>query len=135
MVSDFNAQVIEEFRATGGSVSGWFEDKDVLILHTSGARSGLKRLAPLVYRREGDRIFVFASKGGSDTNPDWYHNLKADPTVTVEIGSDTSTNTAIEIVGEERDAIYARQAAALDNFATYQAGTDRVIPVIELVTE
>jgi len=133
MVSDFNTQVIEEFRETGGNVGGWFEDKDVLILHTSGARSGLKRLAPLVYRREGDRIFVFASKGGSDTNPDWYHNLKADPTVTVEIGSHTSTNIAVEIVGEERDAIYARQAAAIDNFATYQAGTDRIIPVIELV--
>ena len=135
MVSDFNAQFIEEFRGNGGMVGGWFEDKDVLILHTSGARSGLERLAPLVYRREGDRIFVFASKAGSDTNPDWYHNLKADPTVTVEIGSGTSTNTAVEIVGEERDAIYARQAAALDNFATYQASTDRIIPVIELVTE
>ena len=135
MVSDFNAQVIEEFRASGGKVGGWFEDKDMLILHTSGARSGLKRLAPLVYRREGDRIFVFASKGGSDTHPDWFHNLKADPTVTVEIGSHTSTSTAVEIVGEERDAIYARQAATLDNFATYQAGTDRIIPVVELVTE
>ena len=135
MVSDFNAQFIEEFRGNGGKVGGWFEDKDVLILHTNGARSGLERLAPLVYRREGDRIFVFASKGGSDTHPDWYHNLKTDPSVTVEIGSDKSTNTAVEIVGEERDAIFARQAATLDNFATYQAGTDRVIPVIELVTE
>jgi deazaflavin-dependent oxidoreductase (nitroreductase family) len=135
MVSDFNAQFIEEFRGNGGKVGGWFEDKDVLILHTNGARSGLKRLAPLVYRREGDRIFVFASKGGSDTHPDWYHNLMADPRVTVEIGSDISTNTAVEIVGEERDAIFARQAATLDNFATYQAGTDRIIPVIELVTE
>jgi deazaflavin-dependent oxidoreductase (nitroreductase family) len=135
MVSDFNAQFIEEFRGNGGMVGGWFEDKDVLILHTNGARSGLERLAPLVYRREGDRIFVFASKGGSDTHPDWYHNLKADPSVTVEIGSDKSTNTAVEIVGEERDAIFARQAATLDNFATYQAGTDRTIPVIELVTE
>ena len=135
MMSGFNAQFIEEFRDNGGNVGGWFEDKDVLILHTSGARSGLQRLAPLVYRREGDRTFVFASKGGSDTHPDWYHNLKADPTVTVEIGSDTSTNTAVEIVGEERDAIYERHAADLDNFATYQAGTDRIIPVIELVAE
>jgi deazaflavin-dependent oxidoreductase (nitroreductase family) len=135
MMSEFNAQFIEEFRENGGKVGGWFEDKDVLILHTNGARSGLKRLAPLVYRREGDRIFVFASKGGSDAHPDWYHNLKTDPNVTVEIGLDTSTNTAVEVVGEERDAIFARQAAALDNFATYQAGTDRIIPVIELVTE
>jgi deazaflavin-dependent oxidoreductase (nitroreductase family) len=133
-VSEFNAQFIEEFRGNGGKVSGWFEGKDVLILHTNGARSGLQRLAPLVYRREGDRVFVFASKGGSHTHPDWYHNLKADPNVTVEIGSDTSTSTAVEIVGEERDAIYARQAAVLDNFAEYQAGTDRIIPVIELVS-
>jgi deazaflavin-dependent oxidoreductase (nitroreductase family) len=135
IVSDLNAQFIDEFRGNGGKVGGWFEDKDVLIIHTNGARSGLRRLAPLVYRREGDRIFVFASKGGSDTHPDWYHNLKADPSVTIEIGLDTSTGTAVEIVGEERDAIFARQAAALDNFATYQAGTDRIIPVVELVTE
>ena len=134
-MSDFNAQVVEEFRANGGKVGGWFEDKDVLILQTTGARSGLGRLAPLVYRREGDRIFVFASKGGSDTHPDWYHNLKANPTVTVEIGSETSPCTAVEVVGEERDGIYGRHAANLDNFAAYQAGTDRVIPVIELIAE
>ncbi len=124
--SDFNAQVIEEFRATGGSVSGWFEDKDVLILHTSGARSGLKRLAPLVYRREGDASSYSLPKGAA-TRPRLVPQPQSGPHVTVEIGSHTSTNTAIEIVGEERDAIYARQAAALDNFATYQAGTDRII--------
>ena len=135
MVSDFNSQFIEEFRGNDGRVGGWFQDKDVLILHTTGARSGATRLAPLVYRREDDRMFVFASKGGSDAHPDWYHNLKADPRVTVEVGSDRLTRTAVEITGEERDAIYARQAEALDNFATYQAGTDRVIPVIELVAE
>lgn len=118
-----------------GNVGGWFTDKDVLILHTIGSRSGLERLAPLVYRREDDRIFVFASKGGSHTHPDWYHNLKADPNITVEIGSDTSNGTAVEIFGEERDAIYARQAATIDNFATYQAGTERTIPVVELILE
>ena len=134
-MSDFNAQFIEEFRGNAGKVGGWFEDKDVLILHTTGARSGAKRLAPLVYLREDDRMFVFASKGGSDAHPDWYHNLKADPSVTVEVGSDRFTRTAVEIIGEERDAIYARQADALDNFAAYQAGTDRVIPVVELVAE
>jgi len=133
-VSNFNKQFIAEFRANDGKVGGWFEDKDVLILHTRGARSGVNRVAPLVYRREGDRTFIFASKGGSDKHPDWYHNLKADPAVTVEIGTDTSAGTAVEIVGEERDAIYERQAAALDNFAAYQAGTERVIPVVELVT-
>ena len=132
-MSDWNAEVIDEFRANDGKVGGWFADKDLLILHTTGARSGIERLSPLVYRREGDRIFVFASKGGSDTNPAWYHNLTAHPDVTVEIGSDTSSATAVEIVGEERDAIYERQAAAISNFAEYQAGTDRKIPVVELV--
>jgi deazaflavin-dependent oxidoreductase (nitroreductase family) len=132
-VSDWNAEVIDEFRANDGKVGGWFADKDLLILHTTGARSGMERLSPLVYRREGDRIFVFGSKGGSHTNPAWYHNLTAHPDVTVEIGSDTSSATAVEIVGEERDSIYERQAAAISNFAEYQAGTDRKIPVVELV--
>jgi deazaflavin-dependent oxidoreductase (nitroreductase family) len=107
----------------------------VPLLHTTGARSDLQRLTPLVYRREGDRIFAFASKGGSDTHPDWYYNLKTNPAITVEIASATSNATAVESVGEQRDAIYARHAAAIDNFATYQAGTARTIPVIELIIE
>lgn len=131
-MSDWNANVIEEFRTNEGKVGGWFADKSMLILHTTGARSGLNRLTPLVYRKEGDRVFIFASKAGSDSHPDWYHNLKANPAVNVEIGTDTSTASAVEIVGEERDAIYARQAADLENFAEYQAATQRVIPVIEL---
>lgn len=132
-MSDWNANIIEEFRANDGKVGGWFDDKTVLLLHTTGARSGLERLTPLVYREEGDRVFIFASKGGSHSHPDWYHNLKANPTVNVEIGTGTSSATAVEIVGNERDAIYTRQAAALENFAEYQAATDRTIPVIELV--
>jgi len=134
-VSDWNANVIEEFRANDGKVGGFFDDKTVLILHTTGARSGLERLNPLVYRTEGDRIFVFASKGGSDSHPDWYHNLTANPTVSVEIGTGTSSATAVEIVGAEREAVFARQAAAIENFATYQAATDRTIPVIELIVQ
>ena len=126
---------MEEFRANDGKVGGWFEDKTVLILHTTGARSGLERLTPLVYREEGDRVFIFASKGGSHSHPDWYHNLTANPTVSVEIGAGTSSATAAEIVGDERDAVYARQAADLENFAEYQAATDRIIPVIELIVE
>ena len=132
-MSDWNAQVIEEFRANDGKVGGFFADKDVLILHNTGARSGRERTTPLVYRKEGDRLFIFASKGGNDSHPDWYYNLKANPSVTVEIGADKSSATAHEINGTERDAIYARQAAAISNFAEYQAGTDRVIPVFELV--
>ena len=134
-MSDWNANVIEEFRAHDGTVGGWFADKTMLILHTTGARSGLERLTPLVYREEGDRVFIFASKGGSPAHPDWYHNLKANPTVSVEIGAGSASATAVEIVGDERDAVYSRQAAAIENFATYQAGTDRTIPVIELIVE
>ncbi len=134
-MSDWNAQVIEEFRANEGRVGGWFEGKSVLILHNTGARSGLRRETPLVYRQEGDRVFIFASKGGSDSNPDWYYNLKANPDVDVEIGTDAVSAKAVEILGEERDAIYARQAAAIDNFASYQAGTNRTIPVIELILQ
>ena len=134
-MSDWNANVIEEFRANDGKVGGWFDDKKVLLLHTTGARSGLERLTPLVYREEDDRVFVFASKGGSHSHPDWYHNLKANPTVSLEIGANSSSATAVEIVGNERDAIYARQAQALENFAEYQAATDRTIPVIELILE
>ena len=134
-MSEWNDRVIEEFRANDGKVSGFFADKTVLILHTTGARSGLQRLIPLLYRQEGDRVFVFASKGGSDTNPDWYHNLKANPTVSVEIGAHTSKARAVEVIGDERDAIFARAAAAVSNFAEYEAATDRVIPVVELIRE
>ncbi len=134
-MSDWNAQVIEEFRANEGRVGGWFEGKSVLILHNTGARSGRRRETPLVYRQEGDRVFIFASKGGSDSHPDWYYNLKANPDVNVEIGVDTVSAKAVEVLGEERDAIYARQAAAIDNFASYQAGTNRTIPVIELILQ
>ena len=134
-MSDWNAKVIEEFRANEGKVGGWFEDKTVLILHTTGARSGLERVTPLVYREESNRVFIFASKGGSHSHPDWYHNLQADPSVTVEIGAETSPARAIEIVGDERDAIYGRQGADIETFANYQAGTDRIIPVFELVVE
>ncbi len=132
-MSDWNAKVIEEFRANGGKVGGFFEDKSVLIVHNTGARSGQRRVTPLVYTEEDDRIFIFATKGGSDTHPDWYHNLKANPGVSVEIGTATVPATAEEILGNERDAIYGRAATAIPQFADYQAGTDRVIPVIELV--
>ena len=132
-MSEWNAKVIEEFRANNGKVGGFFADKNVLIVHNLGARSGLTRVTPLVYTKEDDRIFIFATKGGSHTHPDWYHNLKANPGVTVEIGTQSVTATAKEIVGAERDEIYGRAAAAIPQFADYQAGTDRVIPVIELL--
>ena len=105
----------------------------MLILHTTGARSGKERLAPLIYRQEGERIFLFASKGGADTHPDWYYNLTSNPAVTIEIGSETVSGTAVELAGQERDDVYARQGVDLPFFAEYQAGTERTIPVIEIV--
>ena len=131
--NEFNAGIIDEFRSNEGKVGGMFEGAPLIILHTTGARSGVERLAPLMYLPYEDRMFVFASKNGAHSHPDWYHNLKANPSVTVEVGSDTSGKTAVELDPDERDRIYAAQASLYPQFAEYEAGTDRVIPVIELV--
>lgn len=132
-MADFNTDIITEFRANGGKVGGMFEGAPLLILHTTGARSGAERLAPLMYLDHGERVFVFASKAGAHTHPDWYHNAKANPQVEAEFGDGTSTRTAVELDAAERDVIFAEQAGRYPQFAQYAAGTDRVIPVIELV--
>ena len=132
-MSDWNTRIIEEFRANEGAVGGRFTGRPLLILHTTGARSGKERLAPLMYRREDDRLFVFASKAGSHSHPDWYHNIVANPDVAVEIGADTVAMRAVEVTGPERDDIYARQSAEWTFFGDYQEGTERTIPVVELV--
>jgi deazaflavin-dependent oxidoreductase (nitroreductase family) len=129
---DFNARIIEEFRANQGRVGGMFEGTTLLLLHHVGAKSGQDRINPLAYSRDGDRYVVFASKGGAPTNPGWYHNLKANPDVTIEVGTDTIPVTAEEAVGEERDRLFAAQAERSPQFAEYQTKTDRVIPVIVL---
>ena len=131
--NEFNTNVIQEFRANAGVVGGPFAGTTVLLLTTTGAKSGLERVNPVVYRMEGDDLYVFASKGGAPTNPDWFHNLVAHPEVTVELGSDTFRATAEVLAGEERDRVYAAHAAAYPAFAEYQDGTDRVIPVVHLV--
>jgi deazaflavin-dependent oxidoreductase (nitroreductase family) len=131
-MNDFNAQVIEEFRANGGSAGGIFEGKPLLLLHNVGARSGTEYVTPLVYLSEDGRTFIFASKGGSPNHPGWFHNLKANPEVSVEIGGDTIEAVAVEISGEERDRIYEVQKQQQPQFAEYEAATDRKIPVIEL---
>ena len=105
----------------------------MLLLTTTGAKSGLPRTAPLVSYREGDRLFIFASKAGAPTNPDWFHNISANPTVTVEFGPDTFEATATVVEGSERDRIYSAQATLMPGFAEYQENTTRVIPVVELV--
>jgi deazaflavin-dependent oxidoreductase (nitroreductase family) len=132
-MDDFNTSIIEEFRSNDGKVGGMFEGAPLLILHTTGARSGTERLAPLMYLDFEDRMFVFASKAGADSHPDWYHNVKANAAVTIEVGTDNHGKTAVEVDTDERDRIYAEQASRFDMFAQYQAGTDRAIPVIELV--
>jgi deazaflavin-dependent oxidoreductase (nitroreductase family) len=130
--NDWNRQIIEEFHANGGKVGGMFANSTLLLLTTTGAKSGQRRVNPLGYLAEGDRMYIFASKRGEPTNPDWYHNLLAHPDVTVEVGTETFEATATVLQGVERDRIYAKQAALVPNFAEYQTKTDRVIPVVEL---
>lgn len=129
---DHNALVIEEFRANGGRVGGPFEGMPLLLLHHTGARSGRARVNPVAYMEDGGRQVIFASKAGAPTNPDWYHNLKAHPEVTIEIGTETIDVRAEEAVGGERDRLYAAMAARRPQFAAYQQATERVIPVVVL---
>ena len=132
-MQDFNRKIIEEFRGNGGRVGGQFEGASLLLLHTKGAKSGQARINPLAYLDLDGRRYVFASKAGMDTNPDWYHNLVAHPDVRVEVGTDTYAATAQSLPGEERDRVYATQAGRSPVFAGYQEKTARVIPVVELV--
>lgn len=131
-VRDWNAQVIEEFRANGGKVSGRFEGAPVLLLHTTGAKSGMERVNPMLYLDLGESRYVFASKAGADTHPQWYRNLVAHSSVMVEVGTETYAATAVPVTGGDRDRIYAEQARRYPGFADYQAKTSRVIPVVEL---
>ena len=130
--NDWNRQTIEEFRASGGKVGGMWEGKPLLLLTTTGAKSGQRHTTPTMYLADGDRLLVFASKGGAPTNPAWYHNLLAHPEVTVEVGPETYQATAHALSGEERDRLYARQAERFPQFAEYQTKTSRKIPVIAL---
>jgi deazaflavin-dependent oxidoreductase (nitroreductase family) len=131
--NDWNRQIIEEFRANEGRVGGQFAGAPILLLTTTGARSGQPRTSPMMYLDDSGRRYVFASKAGAPTNPDWYHNLKANPAVTVEVGTDELRATAREVTGPERDRIYAHQSGLYPGFAEYQEKTDRTIPVVELV--
>lgn len=128
-----NRQVISEFRTNGGTAGGMFDGKPLVLVHHFGAKSGTERIAPLVPLIDDDRIYIFASKGGADTNPDWFRNLVAHPEVTVEWKTETFPVTARVLEGPERDAIYAKQVAVQPQFGDYQSKTARVIPVVELV--
>jgi deazaflavin-dependent oxidoreductase (nitroreductase family) len=131
-MADVNQQVIDEFRANDGAVGGMFDGMDLVLLTTTGAKSGAERIAPLVYYPDGDRIVVIASKGGAPEHPAWYHNIRANPRVTAEVGSERFAADAVPIEGDERDALYTRIAQALPQFGEYQASTTRKIPLIEL---
>jgi len=130
--TDFNAKIIEEFHANAGRVGGSFEGMPLLLLHHTGAKSGKSRVNPLAYQSDGGRYVVFASKAGAPSNPDWYHNLKAEPHVTVEVGADTIEVVASEATGEERKRLYRTQAERIPQFSEYEQKTERVIPVIVL---
>jgi deazaflavin-dependent oxidoreductase (nitroreductase family) len=132
VADDWNTQIINEFRANRGKVGGNFEGAPLLLLTSIGAKTDLPRTSPMMYLPDGGRMIVFASKAGADTNPDWYHNLIAHPKATVEVGDDSFAVEAEEIKGEERDALYAKQAALYPGFKEYEEKTTRVIPVIAL---
>lgn len=129
----FNAQIISEFRENGGQVGGNFEGASMLLLHTTGAKSGQERINPLMYQQVGDAWAVFASKGGAPTHPDWYYNVRANPQLTVEVGAETIPVNARIAEGEERDRIWEQQKADRAQFAEYEKTSEgRVIPVVIL---
>lgn len=134
-MADWNRQVIDEFRANGGRVGGRFEGRLLLLLHHRGAKTGTERVNPLAYQRlSDDAVAVFASKGGAPSNPDWYHNVVANPDVTVEVGTDTYPARARVAEAAERDEIWERQKRDWPGFADYESRTAgvREIPVVVL---
>jgi deazaflavin-dependent oxidoreductase (nitroreductase family) len=130
--TDWNTRIIEEFRANGGRVGGNFEGAPLLLLHTTGARSGKERVNPVMYQDLGGPVAVFASKAGADTHPDWYHNVVANPDVTAEIGTGTRSFRARVADAGERTPIWEKQKADYPGFADYEANTEREIPVVIL---
>jgi len=138
-MQDYNRGIIEEFRANEGRVGGPFAGAPIVLLTSKGAKSGRPHTTPLVYLREedatdgpGDRIYVFGSMGGAPKHPAWYHNVKANPDATVEVGIERYPVRAAIMTGEERDALFQKQASLRPQFAEYQQRTTRIIPVIAL---
>jgi deazaflavin-dependent oxidoreductase (nitroreductase family) len=129
--NDWNAQIIEEFRANDGKVAS-FGPVPILILHTTGAKTGQEREHPLAYQAVGDQYAIFASKAGAPTHPAWFHNLVANPDVTIEVGAETKRARARVTEGDERNEIWERQKSQVPNFAEYEQATSREIPVIVL---
>ncbi|MEO6469383.1 MAG: nitroreductase family deazaflavin-dependent oxidoreductase [Acidimicrobiia bacterium] len=131
-MNDFNHAIIREFRANDGRLSGQFEGAPMLLLHSTGAKSGQERINPMMYQAVGEKWAVFASKAGAPTNPDWYHNVVANPGATIEVGTETKAVRARVATGDERDAIWTTQKDRYPGFADYERQTDREIPVVIL---
>ncbi|WP_426572539.1 nitroreductase family deazaflavin-dependent oxidoreductase [Aquihabitans sp. McL0605] len=131
-MNDWNQQIIAEFRANEGKVSGPFEGAPMVIVSHAGARTGTVRLTPLMALVEGDSLVIFASKGGAPDNPDWFHNLVANPDTTVEYGTESFPVRARVAEGDEREDLWTRQKLAYPQFQGYEDATDRIIPVVVL---
>lgn len=135
-LDSFNNSIVEEFRTNAGVVGGPFEGATLLLLHTTGAKSGEPRLNPLAYFGIDGKIFIVGSKAGADTNPAWVHNLRANPSAHIEVGTSGRVEaydvTARELPADERDAVFAQVVAHAPGFGEYQAKTSRVIPLFEL---
>jgi deazaflavin-dependent oxidoreductase (nitroreductase family) len=133
--NEWNKKIIEEFRANDGKVGGRFANTSLLLLHTTGAKSGKQRINPVAYTTDGDRLVIIASKGGAPTNPDWYYNLVANPKVDIEVGTEEFRAKAQVAKGPERTRLYEQRAAQYPGFAEYERKTERTIPVITLIRQ
>lgn len=131
-MSDFNQQIIEEFRANDGKVGGYFANNTLLLLHTIGAKSGKERVNPLVTFEDGDRLVVVASKGGAPSHPDWYYNIVANPIVSVEYGTNKFQARASVASEPERTQLYEKMESKMASFSEYKEQAGRVIPVVTL---
>lgn len=134
-MSDWNEKVIKEFRENAGKVGGPFANANLLLLHTTGAKSGLERVNPLAYTTEGERYVVVASKGGAPTHPDWYRNIVANPEVSVEVGTEQFKARATIAEEPERTKLYEKMETTSSAFTEYKSKTTRIIPVIILTPE
>jgi deazaflavin-dependent oxidoreductase (nitroreductase family) len=131
-INAFNQAIADEFRANGGKVTGQFADSDLLLLTTTGAKSGQQRVSPLAYFHVGGRLIIIGSFAGAPKNPAWVHNLRSNPAAHIELGTEAFDATARELPPAERDELFGEISAASPGFAEYQSKTSRVIPLFEL---
>ncbi|MET4781450.1 nitroreductase family deazaflavin-dependent oxidoreductase [Glaciihabitans sp. UYNi722] len=133
-MNDFNDRIIAEFRENDGKVGGPFAGAHLVLITSTGAKSGQSRTSPVMYFPDGETVYVIASKAGAPTNPDWYHNLRANPKASLELATDDGVErfdaTATVVAGPERDRLYAEFSRSNPGFAAYQEKTDRVIPIV-----